>query len=643
MADDSAPISIDPHRLEAIRRLRPFLLAPPTLQVPPLSPVGVGPLLPSGLPALGSRALPVDSEPAPSAGGPGPSLRGTPAPITADMQDQASGATPRLTPGSSLSAPSTRAEPSAGRLGLPRLGGGTPAPIAVTMPNPADPQYQPLRGWRALGPTLAQFAGIPTKSGLEPLESVRKLGQEAFEAPARRYATDVAAAKTGLEATKTQAETDLERAEAGRAGAETQKIQTEMGLPKPVADDKTIFTGPNNEKLTVQASEIGDKRVYSVTGGGAPTANSPTTAQAALDEYLGKQTPAAPIQPSGGLVTPTLGAGTAPLPMAAPQAPSKGWTMGEPAPEQRPASPEEIQGIRDAISASGIAPDEKGALLKELRPQMTSKELDTLSGRYEGAAGRVSAADVANKNREAAKSEAEATRQATKDEETVFAFDPKTKQRIFTTRGEAKAAGYTGLGKAVSEAEISKEEATTRQFNDVQMNVSRYKTALDALTAPIPASQVERMTRIVAILPGLEKTGGEATIAQLTLGALPVVGSQALQNTMNSAWNHLTPQEQELMTGYFRARGSLLAYQRALTGTGRTSQLGLQLEMPNLPEPYVGATVADKRIKAFQENIDVASKGLVRFPWLDSPEDIRKGIAGQIPLARFARGHQEGH
>jgi hypothetical protein len=80
------------------------------------------------------------------------------------------------------------------------------------------------------------------------------------------------------------------------------------------------------------------------------------------------------------------------------------------------------------------------------------------------------------------------------------------------------------------------------------------------------------------------------------------------------------------MTGYFRARGSLLAYQKALTGTGRTSQMGLQLEMPNLPEPYVGATVADKRMKAFQENIDVASKGLVRFPWLDSPDKVRSGI-----------------
>jgi hypothetical protein len=272
MADEAAPISIDPGRLDAIRRLRPFQLGAPSLQVPSLSPVGVGPLLPSGLSPLGSRALPVDSEVAPPAGRLRPSLAGSPAPITADMpdmQDQTSGDTPRLTPRSSLSAPSTRAappEPSAESLGPRSLGAGTPPlppPIRVTMSDVNAPEYQPLRGWSALGPTLAQFAGIPTKNGLEPLEGVRQLGQRALEMPQERYQRDLKAAESGLQMQDVASQiaererqanlpTPLEHFPAGEMVADPNAPGgfRQVGTPKPEKTETVESGGQAYEKQT---------------------------------------------------------------------------------------------------------------------------------------------------------------------------------------------------------------------------------------------------------------------------------------------------------------------------------------------------------------------------------------------------------
>lgn len=429
------------------------------------------------------------------------------------------------------------------------------APLPVQMPDPHAPQYQPLRGLSALGPVLSQFAGIPTKSGLQPLEGVRQLGQRALEMPQERYQQDLKTAQTGLAMQDTEAQMRQRQAEADRA---------EAAANKPAK--------PDYQKLSP------GEQLIDPANPGTPIAS-------------------VPAKPAG-------------------------------VPEgDKPLTPAEIAqfnaGLTDRYQV--LNPNKPLPTEFSLPANATQKDfdrIDKLLGGTEAAAGTEAQRRQTQQTAQQARDE----KQSAKDEETVFAFNPKTKTREYLTRGEARVGGYTGIGKAVTEAEIDKEASTTRQFNDVQMNVSKYKMALDSIPKDIPKDHVERMTQIISILPSLEKSGGDGIISQLTAGILPTATSQAQQGDMARAWNYLTPEEREVMTGYFRARGSLLAYQKALTGTGRSSQLGLQLEMPNLPEPYVGSSVADKRLKSFQENIDVASKGLVRFPWLDQPEDIRKSI-----------------
>ena len=110
------------------------------------------------------------------------------------------------------------------------------AGVPTAMPDPRAPQYQPLHGLSALGPVLSQFAGIPTKNGLEPLESVRQLGQTALEAPQARYKQDLATAETGQRMQQQQAQTDMEqeRVELERAQAERDRALAS----KPAAAEK---------------------------------------------------------------------------------------------------------------------------------------------------------------------------------------------------------------------------------------------------------------------------------------------------------------------------------------------------------------------------------------------------------------------
>lgn len=564
---DIDPTPDDAIGQDELRRRFPSLLGPISA-VPPV-PLSAMPPRPAN---LGAPSLPGTASGAPPVNISPPLLPRTPAPTG---------------PVSMGGAPPLSATP---RVQAPIPTGG------VTLPDPNDPRYRPLGGWRAALANLSQ---------LSPEEGIRNIGLRTLGAPAERLKVDTEAVKGGLEAQKTQAQTELEQAEA-------EAKRAEIGKPKPVSEDKTVFTGPDNEKQTVQGYQIAGKTVYGVVGGGTPTANSPTSAQEALNAHL-----------------------------AAQGKPATGWIAGEPSPEERPAAAQEIEAIRGSIGSDPDLPKaEKDALLSQLRAGMTTKELDALSARFDSAAGRSSTAGVAEANRKADAQQREADRRAdkaaadkekqdAKDQEPIIAFDPKTKERIYTTRGEAKAAGLTMTGgKAVSEPDVAKEEAATRQFNDVQMNVSRYKNTYASLKGPLSSSDLNNMTAILSLTQQIERPGEGGFVGSLSAGYVPALANSAQRQSLGSAWSKLGPEATELVTGYLRAKGAIPAYQRALTGTGRTSQAAMEIEMANLPEPTVGYTKASSQLKAFQENIDVASKGLTKFPWLDSPQDIRKNIEG---------------
>lgn len=211
----------------------------------------------------------------------------------------------------------------------------------------------------------------------------------------------------------------------------------------------------------------------------------------------------------------------------------------------------------------------------------------------------------------------------------VFAFDPVTNQRVLSTMPQAGAKGFTNPVKA-SEGDINKETELTRQFNDVQMNVSRYRNAVNSIAHNLSSDSASNISGILSN----EKVGG--LLDKLPGGA--ITADQLKQTVTAKAWNALTSDEQDAVTGYLRAKGSIIAFQKALTQTGRTSKEALEVEMQNLPSPLVGSTVANKQLDAFQENIDTASKGIVRVPWLPTTQDVRQSIEGTRVTQQKTRG-----
>jgi hypothetical protein len=173
-------------------------------------------------------------------------------------------------------------------------------------------------------------------------------------------------------------------------------------------------------------------------------------------------------------------------------------------------------------------------------------------------------------------------------------------------------------------ADVNKDRQSIRQLNDVQKNTSSYRKAIDALPSDLPALAVSNMQAIVS------DKGLGAKLEPFGVGFDLGMVNDAIKGTaVASAWNKLKPEERDVVIGYLRAKSSVLAYQKALSGVGRSNKEQLELEMNNIPLPYVGATVADKQMDSWQENIDRATEGFPRnLPGIKSPSQVREETEG---------------
>jgi hypothetical protein len=202
----------------------------------------------------------------------------------------------------------------------------------------------------------------------------------------------------------------------------------------------------------------------------------------------------------------------------------------------------------------------------------------------------------------------------------VFAVNPKTGQRELTTVADAKAQGFTNPIKA-TQGDVEKASEFNAQANDVQMNSSRYRAALNAVRTPFSKTDVANIGQILSD-PNVQN--------HLTnLLGMPSLMNQIEQGDRAKDWNALSPDKQQALIGYLRMKGAAIAYQKMLTNQGRTSKEGLDIELANIPSPILGASVGNQQLDAFQENINTAAQRSVRLPWMETPQDVKARIEGQ--------------
>jgi hypothetical protein len=201
----------------------------------------------------------------------------------------------------------------------------------------------------------------------------------------------------------------------------------------------------------------------------------------------------------------------------------------------------------------------------------------------------------------------------------VFAVNPKTGRRELTTVDEAKSQGFTNPVK-VTQGQIENETTLNAQMNDLQLNLSRYKAALNAM-GPLSKSDIANMTHILAA-PDVHN-------AILQNAGMPALMSMIEQGSTARDWNALSPDKQQAVIGALRMKNSALLFQKVSTGMGRASKEAMDIEIANMPSPIEGATVGNQKLQAFQENVDTMATRAVKLPWQETPQDVKARIEGQ--------------
>jgi hypothetical protein len=224
------------------------------------------------------------------------------------------------------------------------------------------------------------------------------------------------------------------------------------------------------------------------------------------------------------------------------------------------------------------------------------------------------------------KNEAEAAKARQADNKPVYAFNTQTKQLEQSTRGTVAANPtlYTNPVE-VKESDIRKDTELARQLGDAQLNLSRYRAAVSRMEE---ASYLQNVgtpggsKRAMASLLGEDKFKAEFMGMQL-----PADWFNKLADTEN--WNALSKSQQDAVVGYLGARGAVIAYQKAVSGSGRANKEQLELELQNIPTPLLPKDVRESQFDRFQQNIDQTGAGLPKMVGIERPKEIQQRIEAE--------------
>jgi len=244
---------------------------------------------------------------------------------------------------------------------------------------------------------------------------------------------------------------------------------------------------------------------------------------------------------------------------------------------------------------------------RQQKSEFVQKEGDTQAQRETTNAIREQTAAIQAEGRE--------ERKALKAQEPVYALNKETQQREQTTQGEVSAnPDKYSNPVAVKESDLNRDASLSRQLGDAQMNLSRYKVALGKMDT-LGVSE----KRAVAALIGEDKFRAEFMGAQI-----PTDWLNKLLTSEN--WSQLDPKAQDAVAAYIGTRGAVIAYQKAVSGSGRSNKEQLEIELQNIPNPLLPVNVRNMQLGRFQENIDQAGTGLPKLVGVPSPQDIRNRI-----------------
>jgi hypothetical protein len=211
-------------------------------------------------------------------------------------------------------------------------------------------------------------------------------------------------------------------------------------------------------------------------------------------------------------------------------------------------------------------------------------------------------------------------------QEPVIAFNPKTNESIWTTRADAAKNGLQQVATAKA-GDYEKFRTSQVQFNDVQANVSRYRAAVNQFAREGKPEDGALINQII----NDSKIGGGIHLGPV---GIEIPGASSLAEATDrvfrsGSYKALSPAGKGLIDGYLRTMAAVPAYQKALTGVGRFNKEIIDLELRNIPDPTYAPADADRKLQAFQENIDQGVSGIPRLPGIPTINDVRSRFEGR--------------
>lgn len=232
----------------------------------------------------------------------------------------------------------------------------------------------------------------------------------------------------------------------------------------------------------------------------------------------------------------------------------------------------------------------------------------------------------------------------------IYAFNPKTNETVLTTPTEAQQLGYTNPRKAGTK-EIQDDTSLGNRLADVATKVTRY----DEFMKNGNLSQADR-----------DMISGVLSSDKFELGAHGFgAGVEIPVDRLNQALDAANVKNMSLaaknaLLGYINARESIQGYQRVLSGSAKSSETGLQLNLAALPSPVMPNDYIHNGVQQFGENVKLAGRGIPRMPGVPTANDILSpqassgqsgptirirtsdGRVGTIPAANLQKWQQKG-
>lgn len=207
----------------------------------------------------------------------------------------------------------------------------------------------------------------------------------------------------------------------------------------------------------------------------------------------------------------------------------------------------------------------------------------------------------------------------------VIAYNPQTGERELTTRSQADAQGLQGPV-PVTEPQLEKYRSAQAQFNDVQANLSRYRAA----ARQFAQQGNPRDAALISAVINESKLGGGIHLGPVgvELPGYSSIAEAADRVARSASYKALSPAGKALVDGYLRTMSAVPAYQKALTGVGRFNKEIVDLELRNIPDPTYAPADIDRKLEAFQENVDQGAQSIPRIPGLPTIRDVRARFEG---------------